>query len=135
MTIITLEQLLKELNLDLAAIALLPERGVLTGFGLWQGAGLLLELALAAVIARGAGPGPVWPPLAYAFLPRALSMWTRLDQPALLAFLLAAGAVVLLAVGSQLLLLRSSLRERPSASLRRDAVQGAPRSLEVVLRD
>ena len=50
-------------------------------------------------------------------------------------FLLAAGAVVLLAVGSQLLLLRSSLRERPSASLRRDAVQGAPRSLEVVLRD
>ena len=81
------------LPLNLAAIALLPERGVLTAFGLWQGAGLLLELALAAVIARGAGPGPVWPPLAYAFLPRALSMWTRLDQPALLAFLLAAGAV------------------------------------------
>lgn len=79
--------------LDLAAIALLPERGVLTAFGLWQGAVLLLEVAAAAVIARGAGPGPVWPPLAHAFLPRGLSMWTRLDQPALLAFLVSAAAL------------------------------------------
>ena len=79
--------------LDLAAIALLPERGVLTAFGLWQVAALLLEVAAGTVIARGAGPGPVWPPLAHAFLPRSLSMWTRLDQPALLAFLAAAAAV------------------------------------------
>ena len=51
------------------------------------------------------------------------------------AFLLAAAAVVLVAVGSELLLLRAALRERPSTSLRGDAGQGAPRSLEVVLRD
>ena len=48
---------------------------------------------------------------------------------------LAAGVVVLLAVASQLLLLQSALRERPSASLRPEAVRGSPRSLEVVLRD
>ena len=81
------------LPLDLAAIALLPERGVLTSFGLWQSAALLLEIAAAAVIARGAGPGPVWPPLAHAFVPRTLSLWTRLDQPALLAFIVSASAV------------------------------------------
>ena len=81
------------LPLDLAAIALLPERGVLTSSGLWQGAALLLEIAAAAVVARGAGPGPVWQPLAHTFVSRSLSMWTRLDQPALLAFVLSAAAV------------------------------------------
>jgi diguanylate cyclase (GGDEF)-like protein len=79
--------------LDLAAIALLPERGVLTRAGLWLAAGLLLEVAAAAVIARGAGPGLVWPPLAHAVLPRTVSMWTRLDQPALIAFVVAAAGV------------------------------------------
>jgi diguanylate cyclase (GGDEF)-like protein len=81
------------LPLDLAAIALLPERGVLTSAGLWQGAALLLEIAAAAVIARHAGPGPVWPPLAHAFVPPALTAWTPLGQPALLAFLASVSAV------------------------------------------
>ena len=52
-----------------------------------------------------------------------------------LGLLLAAGAVVLLAVASELVLLAPSLRERPSASLRRETTAGPPRSLEVVLRD
>jgi diguanylate cyclase (GGDEF)-like protein len=81
------------LPLDLAAIALLPERGVLTSSGLWQGAALLLEIAAAAVIARDAGPGTVWPPLTHAFVPPALTAWTPLGQPALLAFLVSVSAV------------------------------------------
>jgi diguanylate cyclase (GGDEF)-like protein len=81
------------LPLDLGAIALLPERGVLTPSGLWQGAALLLEIAAAVVIARETGRGPVWPPLAHAFVPPALSAWTPLGQPALLAFLVSALAV------------------------------------------
>jgi diguanylate cyclase (GGDEF)-like protein len=82
------------LPLDLAVIALMPERGVLTPAGLWQGTALLLEIAVAALVARGAGPGPAWPPLAHAFVPRSLSMWTRLDQPALVAFAVSAVGVV-----------------------------------------
>ena len=78
--------------LDLAAIALLPERGVLTSFGQWQGAALLLEIAATLAVAQHAGPGPVWPPLAYAFLPPVCSAWTPLGQPALLAFLVSAAA-------------------------------------------
>ena len=81
------------LPLDLAAIALLPERGVLTPPGLWLGAAALLEISAAAEIARYAGPGPVWPPLLYAFVPPALSAWTPLGQPALVAFLVSALAV------------------------------------------
>jgi len=81
------------LPLDLAAIALLPERGVLTPSGLWQVAVALLPITAAAVIARDAGPGPVWPPLVHAFVPPALSAWTPLGQAALLAFLVSALAV------------------------------------------
>ena len=80
------------LPLDLAAIALLPERGVLTSSGLWLGAGLLAEIAAAAVIALRTGPGPVWPPLAHAFVPPGLTAWTPLGQPALLAFAVSACA-------------------------------------------
>lgn len=79
--------------LDLAAIALLPERGVLTAAGLWQGAGLLLEVAAAAAVVLLLGRGAVWPPLAHTVLPQTLSAWTRVDQPALIAFLVAAAAV------------------------------------------
>lgn len=81
------------LPLNLAAIALLPERGVLTPSGLWQGAALLLEIAASAVIARETGRGSLWPPLAHAFVPPALWAWTPLGQPALLAFLVSASAV------------------------------------------
>ena len=81
------------LPLDLAAIALLPERGVLTPPGLWLGAAALLEISAAAEIARYAGPGPAWPPLVHAFLPPALSAWTPLGQAALVAFLVSALAV------------------------------------------
>ena len=81
------------LPLDLAAIALLPERGVLTNPGLWQGAAMLLEIPAAAVIVQAADPGAAWPPLSHAFVPPALSAWTPLGQPALLAFLVSAVAV------------------------------------------
>ena len=81
------------LPLAFAAIALLPERGVLTPSGLWQVAVALLPITAAAVIARDAGAGPVWPPLVHAFVPPALSAWTPLGQPSLLAFLVSALAV------------------------------------------
>ncbi len=81
------------LPLNLAAIALLPERGVLTPWGRWQGAVALLEISAAAVIARDAGAGPAWPPLLHAFVPPAFSAWTPLGQPALLAFLVSAFAL------------------------------------------
>ena len=81
------------LPLNLAAIALLPERGVLTASGRWQGAVLLLQIAAAALIVRHTGRGPVWPPLAYAFVRPALTGWTPLGQPALLSFIVAALAV------------------------------------------
>ena len=50
-------------------------------------------------------------------------------------WLLAAGAVVAIGAASQLLLLGAALRDRPSASLRREPVRGPPQSLEVVLRE
>lgn len=81
------------LPLDLAIVALLPERGVLTPAGLWQGAAALVAVTAAAVIARDAGTGPAWPPLLHTFAPPAFSAWTPLGQPALLAFLVSACAV------------------------------------------
>ena len=78
------------LPLNLAAVALLPERGVFTTSGLWQAAALWLEIAAAGVIARNAGPGPAWPPLLHTFVSPNLSAWTPLGQPALLAFLVSA---------------------------------------------
>jgi len=81
------------LPLDLAAIALLPERGVLTTSGLSQAAALLLEIGATAAVLDYARPGPVWPPLTHAFVPPALTAWTPLGQPALLAFALSACAV------------------------------------------
>ncbi len=81
------------LPLDLAAIALLPERGVFTPSGLWQGAAALLEILAAAVILLDAGPEPVWPPLLHTFVPPTLSAWTPLGQPALLAFIVSTLAV------------------------------------------
>ena len=81
------------LPLDLAAIALLPERGVLTPPGLWLGTAMGIEIIAAAEIARYAGPGAAWPPLLHAFVPPDLSAWTPLGQPALLAFIVSAVAV------------------------------------------
>ncbi len=49
--------------------------------------------------------------------------------------LMAAAAVLALSVVSEIALLQASLRERPSASFRREPALGAPRSLEVVLRE
>ena len=81
------------LPLDLAAIALLPERGVLTPAGLWLGVAALAEAVAASMIVQLAGPGPTWAPLLHAFAPPALAAWSPLGQPALLAFLVSALAV------------------------------------------
>ncbi len=81
------------LPLNLAAIALLPERGVLTPSGQWLGVVVFAEVTAAGLIARDAGPGPAWPPLLHAFVPPDLTAWTSLGQPALLAFLVSALAV------------------------------------------
>lgn len=83
------------LPLDLAAVALLPERGVLTSSGVWLGGALVLEIAAAGDLWRYAGADPVWPPLVHAFVPPDLSAWTPLGQPALLAFIVASVAVAL----------------------------------------
>jgi diguanylate cyclase (GGDEF)-like protein len=82
------------LPLNLAAIALLPERGVLTRAGLLQSTLLLVELGLVIFVLRATGSVRLWPPLAHAFLPRTWSAWTRLDQPALIAFIVAGLALV-----------------------------------------
>jgi len=81
------------LPVDLAAIALLPERGVLTSSGMWLGAAFLLEYVGSNIVVGQTGPGVLWPPLGYGLVPPALSAWTPLGQPALLAFLLSACAV------------------------------------------
>ena len=83
------------LPLDLAAIALLPERGLFTPAGLWLGGALVLEVAAAAVVARHAGTGPAWPPLTHEFVAPADAVRTPLGQPALLAFVVSVSAAAI----------------------------------------
>lgn len=79
------------LPLNLAAIALLPERGLFTRGGLTR-LGLILGQAALVMAAVNAGPRAVAVALEARFLPAALTSWTTLGQPALAAFALAAVA-------------------------------------------
>jgi diguanylate cyclase (GGDEF)-like protein len=89
--------------LNLAAVALLPERGSFTEAGLWHwGAILAQAAALALFIALGKPETPV-ALLQQTLVPGNLTAWSPLGQPALLAFVVAAALVMggrLLAAGA-----------------------------------
>lgn len=76
------------LPLNLAAFALLPERGFLSRAGLTR-LGIILGQAVLVAMAINAAPRSLATALATQFAPAFLSAWTTLSQPALLAFALA----------------------------------------------
>ena len=76
------------LPLNLAALALLPERGWLTRAGLMR-LGVILGQAGLVAAAVSAAPRSLADALAAQFAPAFLTSWTPLSQPALLAFALA----------------------------------------------
>lgn len=81
------------LPLNLAALALLPDRGTLTPIGLVRLGAILVQVTLVALFSRTA-PATTTALLGYPLLPPALLSWTHLQQPALLAFALALGFTV-----------------------------------------
>src|SRR5437773_11879118 len=81
------------LPLNLAALALTAERGVLTPPGLVRLGVILGQLALVAMLERGT-PGPAAALLHARLLPPRLFAWTPLADPALLAFFVSAGLMV-----------------------------------------
>jgi diguanylate cyclase (GGDEF)-like protein len=81
------------LPLNLAALSLTAERGVLTPPGLARFALILGQLALVATLDREA-PGATAALLHTRLLPQWLFAWTSLADPALLAFVVAGGLVI-----------------------------------------
>ncbi len=81
------------LPLNLAALSLTSERGVLTPPGLARFATILGQLALVAILDRQAA-GATAALLHTRLLPQWLFAWSSLAQPALLAFVVAAGLVL-----------------------------------------
>jgi diguanylate cyclase (GGDEF)-like protein len=80
------------LPLNLASLPLTAERGFLTPPGLARLAAILGQLAAVTILDREA-PGPTAVVLHAELLPQWLFGWTRLADPALLAFLVAGGLV------------------------------------------
>ena len=78
------------LPLNLAALSLTAERGVFTAPGLVRLGIILGQVALVAILQRGA-PGAAAALLHARLLPPSWFAWTPLADPALLAFLVAAG--------------------------------------------
>ncbi len=76
------------LPLNLAALAFLPERGFFTALGRVRLLALLAQAALLAVVVRVTAPGAA-SLFEQAFLPGLALDWTRLAQPAAIAFLVA----------------------------------------------
>ena len=76
------------LPLNLAAIALLPERGLFSRAGLTR-IGIILGQAALVAAAINAAPPSVATALAAQFAPAFFTSWTPLSQPALLAYALA----------------------------------------------
>jgi diguanylate cyclase (GGDEF)-like protein len=83
------------LPLNLALVALLPERGTVTPRGLFRWVLIAMQVIIVAFLAK-AFPAQATAVLRTRFLPSVLSDWTPLAQPALLAFL-GMGAVLVLA--------------------------------------
>lgn len=84
--------------LNLAAIALLPERGVFTQAGLWHWGALLAQAAVAAFVIRLGDADTPARILQQSVLPPRLTAWTALGQPALAAF----GVATALVAGGRL---------------------------------
>ncbi len=84
------------LPLNLAGIALIADRGLLTPIGLMRLGALALQVLLVAVFSRTAAPAAA-ELLGKALLPAKLFAWTPLGQPALLAFILGFALTVVLA--------------------------------------
>ena len=83
------------LPLNLALVALLPERGTLTPRGLVRWVLIAVQVTIIAFLAKSF-PTQATAVLRTRFLPSVLSDWTPLAQPALVAFL-GMGAVLVLA--------------------------------------
>jgi len=83
------------LPLNLALVALLPERGTVTPAGLFRWVLIAVQVVVVAFLARSF-PEQATALLRTRFLPAVLSDWTPLAQPALITFL-AIGAVLVLA--------------------------------------
>jgi len=78
------------LPLNLAALALLADRGILTPVGLLRLGAILMQVVLVAMFSRTA-PAATAALLSHPLLPGKLVAWIPLSQPALLAFALALG--------------------------------------------
>ena len=74
------------LPVNLSLVALLPERGTVTPGGLLRWALLIAQVVLVAFVAKSY-PAEVGGILRTRFLPAALTRWTPIAQPAMLAFL------------------------------------------------
>lgn len=83
------------LPLNLALVALLPERGTVTPAGLLRWMLIAVQVIVVAFLARSF-PAQATAVLTTRFLPAVLTAWTPLAQPAVIAFL-AIGAVLVLA--------------------------------------
>jgi len=81
------------LPLNLAALALLPDRGTLTPIGLLRLGAIVVQVTLVVMFSRTA-PAATAALLAHPILPAKLLAWVPLRQPALFAFALALGAVL-----------------------------------------
>lgn len=79
--------------LTLAAIALLPERGVFTVAGIWQWVAIGALVAVVYAVFRTGGASPVPAALLHPFLPKRLFAWTPIPQLAVLAFVVSIGLV------------------------------------------
>ncbi len=79
--------------INLAVIAVLPERGVLTEAGLWHWAALLAQTAAVSLIIVTGHAGATRPVLEFTFFPPPppVSGWVRMGQPALVTFVAATG--------------------------------------------
>ena len=80
------------LPLNLAALALLPERGVRTSTGLLRLGSVLGQAALVWMLVR-AYPAMTEDALAFAIVPRRFLDWTDIGQPAVVVFAAALGAL------------------------------------------
>ena len=82
------------LPINLALVALLPERGTVTPAGLFRWVLIAVQVTVVAFLARSF-PTEATAVLRTRFLPSVLSDWTPLAQPALVAFFAISGVLVL----------------------------------------
>jgi diguanylate cyclase (GGDEF)-like protein len=81
------------LPLNLAALALLPDRGTLTPIGLLRLGAIVVQVTLVALFSRSQ-PAATAAVLGHPLLPATVMAWAPLHQPALVAFALALGVTI-----------------------------------------